>query len=120
MVSLRSISPLLSPGFVDLLTNPVLAQKRAAEAIAANPERLEGVTHPLPITVLDNLRLYLTNAIRDPERSKPITKGNKRFIVSFGLKGEPCKDLFEFLGFEYREVCILTFISSEQDCLHYS
>lgn len=110
MVSLRSISPLLSPEFTELLTDPTLVQKRAAAAVAANPERLEGISEPLPITVLDNLRLYLNNAVRDPERSKAITKGNKRFIVSFGLKGEPCKDLFYFLGFEYREVCALVLI----------
>lgn len=110
MVSLRSISPLLSPEFTELLTDPTLVQKRAAAAVAANPERLEGISEPLPITVLDNLRLYLNNAVRDPERSKAITKGNKRFIVSFGLKGESCKDLFYFLGFEYREVCALVLI----------
>ncbi|KAJ6171755.1 Peptidase C19 ubiquitin carboxyl-terminal hydrolase 2 [Penicillium chermesinum] len=62
------------------------------------------VTNPLPINVLDNLRLYLTNAVKDPERSKKAIKGgNKRFISSFGFNGDPCKELFFFLGFEYRE-----------------
>ncbi|KAJ5232089.1 Peptidase C19 ubiquitin carboxyl-terminal hydrolase 2 [Penicillium chermesinum] len=109
--SLRLTSALFGSKFTELLTNPSLIKQRAAEALAAVPERPRvddplpiSVTNPLPINVLDNLRLYLTNAVKDPERSKKAIKGgNKRFISSFGFNGDPCKELFFFLGFEYRE-----------------
>ena len=89
---------------VCLLTNPELVHKRADDAFAFQPKRLEGMAHPLPITVLDNLRLYLLNALHHPERSKSIPINNKRFMLSFGVDGAPCKDLLEFLGFTYMEV----------------
>ncbi|KAJ5638100.1 hypothetical protein N7490_007979 [Penicillium lividum] len=103
VVSLRIISPLLNPEYTQLLTDPDVIKQRADEAFASQPDRLEGVAAPLPITVLDNLRLYLTNALRHSDRSKPITQGNKRFMVSFGVKGEPCRKLLEFLGFSCTE-----------------
>ncbi|KAJ5532634.1 hypothetical protein N7494_009186 [Penicillium frequentans] len=103
VVSLRIMSPLLNEEFTQLLTNADIIKKRADEAFASQPERLEGVAAPLPITVLDNLRLYLTNALRHGDRSKPITQVNKRFMVSFGIKGEPCRELLEFLGFSRNE-----------------
>ncbi|KAJ6083953.1 hypothetical protein N7486_010753 [Penicillium sp. IBT 16267x] len=103
VVSLRIMSPLLNAEFTQLLTNPDIIKRRADEAFKSQPERLEGVAAPLPITVLDNLRLYLTNALRHSDRSKPITQINKRFMVSFGIKGEPCRELLEFLGFSRNE-----------------
>ncbi|KAJ5777942.1 hypothetical protein N7520_001188 [Penicillium odoratum] len=75
---------------------PDVIKKRADEAFASQPDRLEGVAAPLPITVLDNLRLYLTNALRHSDRSKPITQGNKRFMVSFGVKDPKAKRAHEF------------------------
>ncbi|KAJ5929511.1 Peptidase C19 ubiquitin carboxyl-terminal hydrolase 2 [Penicillium verhagenii] len=103
VVSLRIISPIFDWKFTQLLTDPDVIRERAKAAFASQPERLEGVAAPLPITVLDNLRLYLTNALRHGDRSKPITQGNKRFMVSFGVKGEPCRELLEFLGFSCTE-----------------
>jgi ubiquitin carboxyl-terminal hydrolase 25/28 len=98
------MSPLVNAEFTQLLTDPDIIKRRADEAFASQPERLEGVAAPLPITVMDNLRLYLTNALRHGDRSKPITQVNKRFMVSFGVKGEPCRQLLEFLGFSRNEV----------------
>ncbi|KAJ5281068.1 hypothetical protein N7478_006440 [Penicillium angulare] len=86
-VSLRIMSPIINPELALLLTDVAVIQSRAQEAIASQPERLEGVAIPLPITVLDNLRLYLTNALHHPELRKSITQGNKRFMVSFGNDG---------------------------------
>ena len=100
-VSLRILSPLINQDFVQLLTDTELIRKRADEAIAASPDRLEGMTSPLPITVLDNLRIYLSNSLHNRELTKDISAINKRFMVAFGLKGTPCKEVLEFLRFKY-------------------
>ena len=104
-VSLRLISPVLNSKFTALLTDPGLIRQRAVAAFESQPQRLEGMAFPTSITVLDNLRLYLNNALRSPDRSKPITQGNKRFMVSFGIRAEPCHELLQSLGFTHREVC---------------
>ncbi|KAI3166891.1 hypothetical protein DTO039G3_6158 [Penicillium roqueforti] len=101
MVSLRILSPILSPEFIRLMTDRELLRKRAQEAAAAYAESMEGMGDPQPINVLDNLRLYITNALRNPQRSKPISSVNKRFMHSFGVEGAPCKELLEFLEFVY-------------------
>ncbi|KAF3406844.1 Ubiquitin carboxyl-terminal hydrolase 2 [Talaromyces pinophilus] len=102
-VSVQISSPVLNPDFLQLLTDVEVVNKRADEAIAAHPERLEGIARPQPITVLDNLRTYLRNSLQEPQRSKPISAINKRFVVCFGVDGKPCKDLLEFLEFSYRD-----------------
>jgi len=86
------------------MTDRESLRKRAEQAIAAYPDTMEGMGAPEPINVLDILRLYLTNALRNHQRSKPISPGNKRFMHSFGAEGVPCKDLLEFLEFVYNEV----------------
>ncbi|KAJ6014572.1 Peptidase C19 ubiquitin carboxyl-terminal hydrolase 2 [Penicillium herquei] len=102
-VSLRILSPIITLVHHSQLTNLEILRQRAGAAFAAQPERLEGVPFPSPITVLENLRLYLNNALHHPDRSKAITSNNKRFMVSFGVGGEPCRELLEFLGFEYKK-----------------
>ncbi|KAL4797230.1 hypothetical protein BDV19DRAFT_50246 [Aspergillus venezuelensis] len=101
-VSIRVASPLLSDDMVQLLTNTELLQRRTDEALASDPERLEGVARPQPITVLMNLRTYIDNALRNSQQSKSISAINKRFMTSFGINGQPCKGLFEFLGFTFK------------------
>jgi ubiquitin carboxyl-terminal hydrolase 25/28 len=104
MVSLRILSPVLSRDFINLMTDRELLRVRADQAIAAYPDTMEGMGAPEPINVLDILRLYITNALRNHQRSKPISPGNKRFMHSFGAEGAACKDLLEFLEFVYDEV----------------
>ena len=99
MVSVAS--PILNDKLVHLLTDPDLIRQRTEEATAAHRERLEGMAQPLPIDVLTNLRIYILNALQESERSKPISAVNKRFMGSFGIEGQPCKDLLEFLEFSY-------------------
>ncbi|KAJ5440824.1 Peptidase C19 ubiquitin carboxyl-terminal hydrolase 2 [Penicillium cf. griseofulvum] len=106
-VSLRIVSQILSPAFIHLMTDKELMRKRAEEATAAYPESMEGMGDPQPINVLDNLRLYITNALRNPQRSKPISSVNKRFMHSFGVEGAACKELLEFLEFMYNKSCYL-------------
>ncbi|KAL4881379.1 hypothetical protein BJY04DRAFT_188782 [Aspergillus karnatakaensis] len=101
-VSVRVASPVLSEHMVGLLTDLALLHKRTDEAIAADPQRLEGVARPQPITVLTNLRIYIHHALNDNKLSKPISANNKRFMTSFGVDGKPCQDLLEFLGFTYK------------------
>ncbi|KAJ5972050.1 uncharacterized protein N7479_001968 [Penicillium vulpinum] len=103
MVSLRILSPILSPAFIHLMTDKELLRKRAEEAIASYPESMEGMGDPQPFNVLDNLRLYITNALRNPQRSKPISSVNKRFMHSFGVEGAACRELLEFLEFMYNK-----------------
>ncbi|KAJ5729931.1 uncharacterized protein N7483_004439 [Penicillium malachiteum] len=102
-ISLRILSPIITLMYHAQLTNVEILRQRAGAAFAAQPERLEGVPFPSPITVLENLRLYLNNALHYPDRSKTITSNNKRFMVSFGVGGAACRELLEFLGFEYRK-----------------
>lgn len=104
MVSLRIISPILTPEYIHLMTDKELLLQRAKEARAAYPESMEGMGEPQPINVLDNMRLYVTNALRNPQRSKPISSVNKRFMHSFGVEGAACKVLLEFLDFTYNKV----------------
>ncbi|KAL2853835.1 hypothetical protein BJY01DRAFT_206505 [Aspergillus pseudoustus] len=101
-VSIRVVAPLLSSDMVSLLTDPTLLQGRTDDALAADPERLEGVARPQPITVLQNLRTYVDNALRNSPQSKAISANNKRFMTSFGVDGKPCKVLLEFLGFTFK------------------
>jgi ubiquitin carboxyl-terminal hydrolase 25 len=98
-VSVQILSPVIRQEYLQVLTDGELVNKRTDEAIAAHPERLEGIARPQPITVLDNLRTYLRNSLYDPQRSKPISAINKRFVICFGVGGQPCKDLLEFLEF---------------------
>lgn len=98
-VSVQTLSPVLRQESLQLLTDVDVVNKRADDAIAAHPERLEGIARPQPITVIDNLRTYLRNSLFDSQRSKSISALNKRFVVCFGVGGLPCKDLLEFLEF---------------------
>ncbi|RAK76146.1 ubiquitin-specific protease UBP2 [Aspergillus fijiensis CBS 313.89] len=99
VVSVRLVSPVLSQELVQLLTDPQLIQQRAEEAFAAEPERLEGLGVPQPITILETLGAYLNNSLNAADKGKSISANNKRFITCFGLDGVPCKGLLEFLGF---------------------
>ncbi|KAJ5168059.1 uncharacterized protein N7482_003653 [Penicillium canariense] len=101
MVSLRILTPLITPQLLELLNDPAIVRQRAEKAIAAQPERMEGMAIPLPITVQDNLRIYLTNALHSQDRSKPISSSNKRFMLSFGIEGAACEELLKFFGFAY-------------------
>ncbi|KAK2793902.1 ubiquitin-specific protease ubp2 [Onygenales sp. PD_12] len=98
-VSVQLLSPALSPEWVNILTSAELLKQRTDDALAALPERLEGLSRPFPISVLTNLRIYIEHALHESQRSKSISISNKRFVVCFGVAGEPCKDILEFIGF---------------------
>ncbi|EER23341.1 Ubiquitin carboxyl-terminal hydrolase family protein [Coccidioides posadasii C735 delta SOWgp] len=101
--SLKFFAPYLTPQSVRLLVDEHLLRERMEEALKLCPDRLEGISHPLPITVLATLKAYIDIALNEPERSRGIDLGNKRFTTSFGVRGTPCKGLLEFIGFKLKE-----------------
>lgn len=113
--SVRVLSPVFADDLVRLLIDTDVLAQRADEAIAAHSERMEGIALPLPINVLINLRIYITNALNDPQRSKSISAVNKRFMACFGLEGRPCAALLEFLGFTFK-VSLVSFHDSSLSC----
>lgn len=110
-VTLKLRSPLFKPEWINLLTDEKLLAERMEEALKVSPDRLEGVSRPLPVTVLSSLKTYIDIALQDEQRSRTIAPGNKRFTTCFGVKGKPCKSLLEFIGFtsKVRIVCLLLF-----------
>ncbi|KAK2737240.1 ubiquitin-specific protease ubp2 [Myotisia sp. PD_48] len=102
-VSLEIQPPVLTSEWVDLLTDTEKLHERAEAAIKSQPDRLEGISPPHPINTLSNLKAYIDNALYDDQRSRPISLANKRFILSFGVGGEPCKPLLEFLNFKFTD-----------------
>ncbi|KAI9816932.1 MAG: ubiquitin-specific protease ubp2 [Phylliscum demangeonii] len=99
--------PRLSSEHISLLTDPSRIQERAQREIDRAPARFQGYTIPEPVAVLQNLKQYLHDALRDGEHKK-IRADNKRFMNTIG---EDCSALLEYLGFRYHvepgpsEVC---------------
>ncbi|KAM5479979.1 ubiquitin-specific protease ubp2 [Microsporum audouinii] len=102
-VHLKLLTPLLKPEWVDLLTDEDTLKKRVDDALAQEPERLEGIGRPTPLTVLTHLKTYIDNALHDEQRNRSINMANKKFTVCFGTGGGSCKQLFEYLGFKTAE-----------------
>ena len=94
--------PRLVPDWVKQLTDKFMIKARAERAMAEDPERFEGHAVPLPVNVLHHLRLYIWNAVQNPERSRKIPGNNKQFLLSLG---DSCADLLEYVGFT-REVIL--------------
>lgn len=94
--------PRLVPDWVKQLTDKFMIKTRAERAMAEDPKRFEGHAVPLPVLVLWNLRLYICNAVQNPEKSRKIPGHNKQFLLSLG---ESCADLLEYVGFT-REVIL--------------
>lgn len=99
-LTIRSMPPRLTPDWVNQLTNKLVIKTRAERIMKEEPSRYEGIAAPLPVTVLEHLSLYISNALNDPDRSKRIPGNNKKFSTSLG---DSCAELLEYLGFA-REV----------------
>ncbi|KAJ5898876.1 Peptidase C19 ubiquitin carboxyl-terminal hydrolase 2 [Penicillium taxi] len=113
IVSVHIQSPIISPRFEQMLTDPQLIRSRTEEAIKIYPARFEGVVPYSPITILDNLRRYLSNSIDG--KGRPIAADNPRYLASFGLSTGPCRELLQFLGFSFSEVTINSSLSLDSD-----
>ena len=88
---------------VEFLTDQTLLKNRIEEAFKIGGARLEGMKHPSSVEVMSDLRTYIKNSWV-PDKSRPITLNNKRFMLRFGPDGQACKDLLEYVGFTL-EVC---------------
>lgn len=95
--------PRLPPEMVDVLTDQIMLKARIEEAFKVGAGRLEGMKHPSSVEVMGDLRTYIRNSWI-PDKSRPITLNNKRFMLRFGPDGQACKDLLEYVGFTL-EVC---------------
>ena len=93
-LTVRMRSPRLKKSFTDLLLDRKLIEERARKAMASDPERFEGHAVPPPLTVMSNLRAYLSNAMKGDV--KHIQKTNKKWLLSLG---EPCIELLSYLQF---------------------
>jgi ubiquitin carboxyl-terminal hydrolase 25 len=98
-VFVRLKPPELSEEHIRLLTDRGLLNRRTEEVISSEPTRFEGHKKPNPVDVLSDLRSYLKNSF-DGE-SRPIKADNKRFTLRFGIDGQACKEVLNFLGFKY-------------------
>jgi len=99
-VFVRLRTPVLSDEHVRLMTDRALLNLRAEEVIGLEPARFEGHKKPTPVDVLSDLRSYLKNSFEHQE-PRPIKADNKRFSLRFGIDGQACKDVLDFLGFKY-------------------
>ena len=103
-ILVRFRPPVLTDEHIRLLTDEALLNQRAEEVMISEPARFEGHKKPTPADVLSDLRTYLRNSI-DHQESRPIKVENKRFALKFGIDGQACKDVLNFLGFKYY-VCV--------------
>jgi ubiquitin carboxyl-terminal hydrolase 25/28 len=99
LVLVKFLSPIFSPHLVALMTDETLLNKRLDEALNLDPKRLEGLSRPMPINVLSNLKTYIENSLEAEQRNRVITSTNKRFMSCFGVCGRPCRELLDFLEF---------------------
>ena len=94
-VTVQVRPPRLTPEWVTLLSDKNAIKERAETAMAEDPVRFEGHAPPPPVQVLVNLRIYIANAMKDPE-SRRILGNNKKWMLCLG---DSCADLLEYLGF---------------------
>ena len=92
--------PRLNADWITQLTDRYVIKTRAEKTMAQDPERYEGIAVPAPANVIENLSLYIEDAMFHPERSKRIKRENKRFATCFG---DECSELLESLGFAKEE-----------------
>lgn len=115
--------PRLQPEHLSLLVDPAQIRERAQREIDMAPERFKNTGVPEPIVVLQNLKQYLTDALRAKE-VKQFPAANKRFLTSLG---KPCRPLLEYLGFRYDaqghavRICWLSsvMVSNTNECQEY-
>jgi hypothetical protein len=87
--------PRLSPGYHDLLTDPVRLKNRFLEAQKEDNSRA-GLEQQPGIKVLEALSTYIADALSGTKTHTAIPLHNKRFMASFGTD---CDPLLHWLGF---------------------
>ena len=90
-------SPKLTSKHLLVLLDREVIRSRVQPVLDADPARLHDYSVPEPIRVMATLKTYLSDAMRDSERKK-VNSFNKRFMTTLG---DGCRDLLQWLGFEY-------------------
>ncbi|RMD42628.1 hypothetical protein DV735_g2468, partial [Chaetothyriales sp. CBS 134920] len=99
IVSALFTPPEISAQVVHALTDAAALKERVDAAFSTMTAHTQGMRRPLPIDVVNDLRIYIRNAWdNDPSRST-IKLSNRRFTVRFGPGGQPCKGILEGIGF---------------------
>lgn len=96
-ITLRS--PRLTSRYLSVLLDRDKIKARVQPVLDEAPDRFRDCIVPEPITVLSNVKQYLSDAMQYVERKK-VNATNKRFLASLG---EGSRELLEFLGFEWSE-----------------
>ena len=103
-VTVRYTPPEIEDDKIEILVNKDKLRERTQAAFRDHSGNTQGMKQPLPIDVLRDLRVYVSNAWDKDPGHRFIKLSNKRFVVRFGPNGEPCKDVLEYLGFRFDEV----------------
>jgi ubiquitin carboxyl-terminal hydrolase 25/28 len=103
-------SPRLTPEYVTLLTDKDVISERVRRAEMEGPDRDWEDSEELvgPFEVLYWLKLYITDAMRSLQK-KRISARNKKFVTALG---EDCRELLEFLGFNFDVSSLASSLSS--------
>lgn len=101
-VTIQVRPPRLTTEWVTLLSDKDAIKERAEKAMAEDPVRFEGHAPPSPVQVLINLRLYIANAMKDPD-GRRILGNNKKWMLCLG---DACTDLLVYLGFSREASCV--------------
>ena len=104
MVSICLTPPEIHDQVIETLTDKVLLRQRTEAAFKLNEANTQGMRHPSPIDVLNDLRIYIRNAWEQDPSRKSIKLSNRRFMVRFGPQGDACKDVLQAFGFRLDEV----------------
>ncbi|KAI5287394.1 ubiquitin-specific protease ubp2, partial [Ascosphaera acerosa] len=102
-VTVRFTEPSLSDAHVRVLLSEQRQEERAEAARQEDPAKYVGFEAPTVKKTIGILRKYVENAIAEDRRGKIINANGKTFTLSFGPRGEALRDLFEAIGFIYKE-----------------
>ncbi|RMZ78036.1 hypothetical protein DV737_g4114, partial [Chaetothyriales sp. CBS 132003] len=103
VVSVLITPPEITPQVEHALTDAAALKERTDAAFSLSAANTQGMRRPLPIDVLNDLRIYIKNAW-DNDPSKSIIKtSNRRFVVRFGPGGHACRGILEGMGFRLDE-----------------
>ena len=83
-----------------LLQDPELLKSRYDALLKDDPAR-EGIKLATPMDALSRLRRYIKDSLLPQHSKRQIPANNKRFQEAYGINGEDCGELLEWLGFKY-------------------
>ena len=96
--------PRLNEEYIQLLSNSELLKRRYDALIQEDPER-DGIRLATQMDAFARLRRYLKDSLQPSHSKRQIPANNKRFQEAYGVEGQDCAAVFEWLGFR-REVSL--------------